>query len=107
METDSGIFILKKKKVLFLVFHIFRSNYEGRLKSPQANQDTLMECDKMRFILQHRPPCGCPHTSVGVVMLGSHWSKKSSTADMTSSYEIFNSPSYSAFFFFFLFKQIT
>ena len=51
-----------------------------------ADQDTLMECDKMKFIFQERPLCR-PH--IGVAVLGSHWSKKPST-DMTFLYELFS-----------------
>ena len=55
--------------------------------------DTLMECDQMRFIFQHISSC-CVHTSSIIsAVLGSHWSKKSSTAYMTSLYKLFSSPS--------------
>ena len=42
------------------------------------------------LIFQHCYTC-CPHIRIAV--LESHWSKKS-TADMTSSYEVFSPPSY-------------
>ena len=51
------------------------NNYEGQSKCSLADQDTLMECDQMKFIFQNHSPCG-PHTSsTSVVVLGSHWSK--------------------------------
>ena len=40
------------------------------------------------FIFQHRNLYGSQTSSINVVELGSHWSKTSSTADMTSSYEL-------------------
>ena len=52
--------------------------YEDQLKSSLADQDTLMECDQMRFILQRSIPCGPHFSSIGVTMLGFHWSRKSS-----------------------------
>ena len=56
--------------------------YKGRLKSSQVNQDTLREYDQIRLIFQHTSPGG-PHTSsISVAVLGSHWSKKLSIADM-------------------------
>ena len=42
----------------------------------------------MRFIFQHGLPCS-PYTSINDAVLTSHWSM-SSTADMTSSYELAN-----------------
>ena len=51
-----------------------------------------MECDQMSFIFQHSLPSS-PHTSsITVTVLGFHWSKKWSTADMMSSNELFSSP---------------
>ena len=44
------------------------------MKSSQADQDTVMTCDQMRFIFQHSPPCGLHAFSFnGVPVLGSHW----------------------------------
>ena len=73
----------------------------------------VIQGKKLRHPLQlgvvaiERGAFGSPSTTVGqltiyiyiyiyiyIVVLGSHWSKKSSTADMTSSYEIFGPPSY-------------
>ena len=68
--------------------------YEGWLKSLLADQDTLMECDKMRFTFQHSSTCSPHISSIGVTVLGPHQSKKSSTADMTSWYKLFSLPSY-------------
>ena len=55
--------------------------YKDWLKSSQAHQDILMECDQIRFIFQYSPPCSPLTSSISVVVLGSHWSKMSSTAD--------------------------
>ena len=45
--------------------------YKHLLKNSLADQDTLIECDKMNYIFQHSP-----HTSrIDVAVLGSHWSK--------------------------------
>ena len=66
------------------------------MKSSWADQDTLMECDQMRFIFQHSSPFS-PHTfSIDVAMLESHWlkKKKASKIDMASSYELFSSSLY-------------
>ena len=38
--------------------HIFFRIYEDQLKSSLANQDTLMECFQMKFIIHHSHPCG-------------------------------------------------
>ena len=67
---------------------------EGQLKSSLADQDTLIECDQIRFIFQHCSLCDSHISSIGVAVLGSHWSKKLSTADITSSNEFFSPPSY-------------
>ena len=57
------------------------------LKSSQADQDALMECDQIIY-----SPPRSPHTSsIDVAVLGYHW-VKSSTAGMISSYELFNLP---------------
>ena len=81
MNTQAHI-----KQILIMFVYL----YESRLKISQADQITHMECDQMRFVFQYNPPCG-PHTfSIGIADLGSHWSLKSSKADMTSSYELFN-----------------
>ena len=45
----------------------------GRRKRPYANQDTLTECEQMRFIFQYSTPFG-PHTSpIDVTLLRPHW----------------------------------
>ena len=48
----------------------------------------------MRFIyfFQHIPSGGPHTTSIDVAELGSHWSKKSLTADMTSYNNFFTTP---------------
>ena len=67
------------------------SIYEGQLKRSCTDQDTLMECDQIRFDFQYSNPCAGPYTSsTGVAVLGSHLLK--STADVTW-YELFSSPS--------------
>ena len=49
--------------------------YENLLKNSKADQDTLKKCGQMRFIFQNSLPWS-PHTSsIGVAVLGSHWSK--------------------------------
>ena len=53
-----------------------------------------MECDQMRFSFQQSASCGLHTSSTSVGLLGSHWLKKSSTADMTSSYKFFSQHSY-------------
>ena len=66
------------------------SIYVAQLKNSLTDLDTFMEYDQMRCILQHNFPCS-PHTpSVDVAVFGFHWSKKSSTVDMTPSYELFS-----------------
>ena len=62
--------------------------YKGQLKSSQADQDTFMECDQIKFIFQHSFSC-VYNFSISFAMLGSHWSKKSTTVDMTPSYKLF------------------
>ena len=57
--------------------------YKDQLKSSLADQDILMECGQMRFIFQQDVPCTPHPSSIGIAALGSHWSKASSTADMT------------------------
>ena len=57
-----------------------------------------MECDQIGVFFQHSPIC-CLYTSfIGIGLLLSHWSKKSSTVDMTWSYEPFSQPSYTNWF---------
>ena len=54
-----------------------------------ADQDNFTKCDQMRLNFQHIS-FGSPYTSsFGVAVVGFHWSK-SSTADMTLSYELFS-----------------
>ena len=48
--------------------------HKGQLKSSQTDQDTPMKCDQMRFIFQHSPHCGLYSFSIGVAVLGYHWS---------------------------------
>ena len=60
--------------------------YECRLKSSKADDDALLECDQIRFIFQHNPPCGPRNSAIDAAVFGSHQSKKSSTVDITSSY---------------------
>ena len=63
----------------------------------QQDQATLMECDQMWIILQYNLPCS-PHTSsISIAVLGSHWSKNSSRANITSSYKLFSPLSYFMF----------
>ena len=38
----------------------------------RLTKDTLMECDQMRFIFQHNPPCNPDTLTIGVAVLGSH-----------------------------------
>ena len=59
--------------------------YEVQLKSSLVDQDTLMECEQMKFIFQHSPPSGSCTSSIDGAVLGSHWLKKLSIEDMTSS----------------------
>ena len=47
--------------------------YESRLKSSQADQDTILECEKIRFIFQHRSSCEPHNSSIDIVVLRSHW----------------------------------
>ena len=47
-------------------------------------------CDSMRFIFQHSPLCSLHTCSIVVAVLGFHWSKKPSIADIISSYELFS-----------------
>ena len=54
----------------------------GRLKGLQAEQDTRIQFDFMRFIFKHRPTRGQYTASIGVAVLGK---KKPSIADMTLS----------------------
>ena len=66
------------------------NQYEDRLKSSKAYQDTLEESEQMRFIFQYNTPGG-PHTSsTSVAVFESLISIKSSTADMPSSYTLFS-----------------
>ena len=61
--------------------------YDGQL----VDQDVPMQCDqKMRFILQHILTCCLHNALIIVAMLQSHWSKKSSTINLMSSYELFS-----------------
>ena len=39
------------------------------MKSLSADQYILIECDQMRPIFQHRPPCGSHTSSIGVAVL--------------------------------------
>ena len=48
----------------------------------------LMEFNQMKFIFPNSHPYDPHNTTVAV--LGSHWSKKSSTADTASDYELFS-----------------
>ena len=45
-----------------------------------TDQYTHMKFDQMKFIFWHSHPCSPHTTSIGVAVLGSHWSKNSSTA---------------------------
>ena len=47
-----------------------------------------MERDQMRFIFHHHPPCSTHTSSIDNAVLGPHWLKKSSTADMMRVYEL-------------------
>ena len=49
--------------------------YNYWMKSSKADQDTLIEYDQMRFILQHSNLCDADTSSVVVIVLGSHWWK--------------------------------
>ena len=71
--------------------------YEVKLKSSLADQDILMKCDQMEFLFLHSPPCGRYIFSISVVVLRSYLLKKS-TADITSSYEIFSLSLYAKLF---------
>ena len=66
--------------------------YEVRLKISRADNDTLIECNQIKFILQHRPSCGQHNSYIGVAVLGFHLSKKLSTKVITSSFELLRSP---------------
>ena len=46
------------------------------------NQDTLMECDQMRFTFQHSSSCGPHMSTISVAGLASYWSKMLSPTDM-------------------------
>ena len=56
------------------------------IKGSLADQDTLTECEQMSFIIQHSPSSGLLTSSISVAILGSYWSKKSSTVDMVSAH---------------------
>ena len=60
----------------FPYLHLFF--YEGWLKSLLADQDTLLECDGMRFIFQHSLHCRLHTCSIRVAVVEFYWSKKSS-----------------------------
>ena len=58
-------------KYLYTFLYITRL-YEGWQKGSETNQDTLMECDQIRFIFQNGLPYGPQITSIGVAVLGFH-----------------------------------
>ena len=64
------------------------------MESSLADQNTLMECDQMKFIFQYGSPFSPSTFAIDVAVHGLHWSKTSSTADMVSSYELFSPSSY-------------
>ena len=71
-QTDSDRQTKDKSKRQDIYIYIYI--LERGLKSIQADQDKLTECDQI-FIFQHRSLCG-PHTSfMSVAELGPHWSK--------------------------------
>ena len=56
-----------------------------------------MECDQIRLIFQHSHPYFLNTSSISVVVLKFHWSKKSSMADVTSSNKLFSPTSFALF----------
>ena len=77
--------------------YIYIYIYEGWPQSSQVDQYILIECNQMRSIFQHSLLCSSHTSSIGVAVLGSFWSTKSSAVDMMSSYEFFIPPLYIVF----------
>ena len=67
---------LKIELIIYIKMDLALNNLQRLIchKTQQINH--LMKCDQMRSIFQYITPCGSHTSSIGIILLRYHWSKK-------------------------------